>query len=175
MTEVSEPKFNAATFCLAYESGELSQEEIVTGFQHLIDSEVVWSLQGRYGRMAERLIRSGECTRPEPKAPVPGQPYNVGPYVDVTRDTIRTVAGRKFRLVLYRAYNAMGLVGYECNGVAVLQEDPPQVVCDELGLEASGWGGNSPKQVALFEQLVQCPDEEFREAVNTSRRARFTI
>ena len=46
-----------------YEAGELSEEESVDLFQHLIDSGIVWSLQGHYGRTAAALIASGVCTQ----------------------------------------------------------------------------------------------------------------
>lgn len=48
----------------AYESGTLSPEEIQELFQELINSGIVWALQGHYGRTASALIKSGECTLP---------------------------------------------------------------------------------------------------------------
>ena len=47
---------------IAYEQGELDDEEIVELFQDLIDSKLVWQLQGHYGRVASDLIDSGACT-----------------------------------------------------------------------------------------------------------------
>ncbi len=55
-------------FILDFESGELDETEIVEGFQHLIDSGIVWQLQGSYGRMAARLIDSGHCSPALPTA-----------------------------------------------------------------------------------------------------------
>ena len=49
-------------FIEAYEAGDLSDAEVVEGFQELIDLGVVWQLQGAYGRMAARLIAAGHCT-----------------------------------------------------------------------------------------------------------------
>lgn len=46
---------------LRYESGEMSDEEIIQFFQGLIDSGVVWKLQGNYGRMASYLINEEYC------------------------------------------------------------------------------------------------------------------
>ena len=54
-----------ATFIITYEQGDATDEEIVVGFQELIDTGLVWKLQGNYGRMATRLIDEGYCTRPQ--------------------------------------------------------------------------------------------------------------
>lgn len=52
-------------FIMAYEDGSLEEEEIVSGFQRMIDDGMVWSLQGSYGRMAQHLIDLGYCKRRE--------------------------------------------------------------------------------------------------------------
>jgi hypothetical protein len=44
---------------IAYESGELSDDETVELFQALVDSGLVWTLQGSYGRTAVALIEAG--------------------------------------------------------------------------------------------------------------------
>ena len=44
---------------IAYESGELSDEETVELFQDLVDSGLAWQLQGHYGRTAAALIEAG--------------------------------------------------------------------------------------------------------------------
>ena len=49
-------------FILAFESGEANNDEVIEGFQHLIDTGTVWSLQGSYGRTAQNLIERGLCT-----------------------------------------------------------------------------------------------------------------
>lgn len=46
---------------IRYESGEMSDDEIVTFFQGLIDSGMCWQLQGHYGRTAVSLIEAGLC------------------------------------------------------------------------------------------------------------------
>lgn len=46
---------------MAFESGELDFDETVELFQELIDSGLVWQLQGSYGRMANSLIENGYC------------------------------------------------------------------------------------------------------------------
>jgi hypothetical protein len=44
---------------LAFESGDLSNDEALELFQHLVDSGLAWQLQGSYGRTAQRLIDAG--------------------------------------------------------------------------------------------------------------------
>jgi hypothetical protein len=46
---------------LAFEEGDLSEAEVITLFQHLIDDGSAWSLQGSYGRTAKALIEAGLC------------------------------------------------------------------------------------------------------------------
>lgn len=47
---------------IAYESGEINAPEEIAFFQGLIDSGLVWQLQGHYGRRATELIEAGLCT-----------------------------------------------------------------------------------------------------------------
>lgn len=47
---------------IAYEGGEMTEEEMIEFFQGMIDSGVVWHLQGSYGRTAAYLIDCGYCT-----------------------------------------------------------------------------------------------------------------
>ena len=48
---------------IQYECGNLTESETIQLFQHLIDSGVVYFLQGHYGRRAEALIEAGVCKR----------------------------------------------------------------------------------------------------------------
>jgi len=62
--EATEVRFDALSFIMDFESGALeSEEELIAGFQGLIDSGMVWQLQGSYGRTAMQLIEAGLCTR----------------------------------------------------------------------------------------------------------------
>ena len=54
--------FDQLGFIMADEDGELDDEQLIEGFQHLIDNGLAWSLQGCYGREAKQLIEAGHCT-----------------------------------------------------------------------------------------------------------------
>ena len=43
-------------------SQDATEDEVVAAWQHLIDTGLVWQLQGFYGRMARELIEHGVCT-----------------------------------------------------------------------------------------------------------------
>tara|TARA_E500000305_G_scaffold93272_1_gene81693 strand:+ start:300 stop:473 length:174 start_codon:yes stop_codon:yes gene_type:complete len=38
------------------------EERIIEAWQYLIDTGLVWTLQGSFGRMAKSLIDAGVCT-----------------------------------------------------------------------------------------------------------------
>lgn len=47
---------------IAYEQGDLDDEQTVVLFQELVDSGIVWQLQGHYGRTAAAMIEAGLVT-----------------------------------------------------------------------------------------------------------------
>ena len=48
-------------FIIKYESGYItSKEELIEGFQRLVDTGLIWELQGMYQRRAIELISAGE-------------------------------------------------------------------------------------------------------------------
>ncbi len=49
---------------MAFEQGELANEEVYALFQFLLDSGMIHSLQGSYQRMAEELILAGKVEMP---------------------------------------------------------------------------------------------------------------
>lgn len=54
--------FDLVGFVMAYAEGGMDREQMVAGFQHLIDTGMIWHLQDGYGRAAVRLIATGQCT-----------------------------------------------------------------------------------------------------------------
>ncbi len=52
--------FDAIT--LIEDTPDVTEEQYIKAFQSLIDSGVVWQLQGWYGRTARGLIEGGFCT-----------------------------------------------------------------------------------------------------------------
>jgi hypothetical protein len=47
-----------------YENGDMKWSCVIEFFQEMIDTGMVWSLQGSYGRMAQSLIDDGYCVDP---------------------------------------------------------------------------------------------------------------
>lgn len=56
---------NQVDAIIAFEQGELDQEQTIELFQGLVDSGMAWKLQGSYGRTAKALIEAGYVTLPE--------------------------------------------------------------------------------------------------------------
>ena len=52
---------------MAFESGKLDEQQTIEFFQGLIDSGLVWQLQGSYGRTARNLIEAGLCISKRPE------------------------------------------------------------------------------------------------------------
>lgn len=46
-------------FIMAYEAGELDDDEVTEGFQMMLDNGMVWNLQGSYQRTAQALLDAG--------------------------------------------------------------------------------------------------------------------
>jgi len=50
---------NMVDYIIEFEDGELSTEDVLELFAHLIETGTCWNLQGTYGRTAEALIDKG--------------------------------------------------------------------------------------------------------------------
>lgn len=50
---------------IAYEEGQMTQDEEITLFQHLIDTGACWQLEGHYHRVGATLIEAGLIQPPE--------------------------------------------------------------------------------------------------------------
>jgi hypothetical protein len=57
-TMIAEGQFELA----GLDEEEITDEVVLEAWQLLIDTGVVWTLQGRFGRMAASLIEQGLCT-----------------------------------------------------------------------------------------------------------------
>lgn len=44
---------------IAYENGELNEEETLNLFEELVATGLAWTLQGAYGRTAQALLEAG--------------------------------------------------------------------------------------------------------------------
>lgn len=58
---ICKTEFDIPQFLIDFEAEGLSGNEVVEGFQHLINSGFCWELQGFYGRFAMDLIKAGYC------------------------------------------------------------------------------------------------------------------
>lgn len=58
------PGFDVVGNIMAFEDGELDEDEVIALFQHLVTTGMAWQLQGSYGRTAAALIEAGLVTAP---------------------------------------------------------------------------------------------------------------
>ncbi len=47
------------------EMGDCDEDTYIESMQHLIDTAIVWRLQGFFGRRAVEMIEAGVCTAPD--------------------------------------------------------------------------------------------------------------
>jgi hypothetical protein len=87
----SEKPFDEVAFIMQYEQGDLTDDQVVNGFQHLVDSGVVWQLQGHYGRTAHALINEGLVHLPQRGAGAGQEPI---PVIEIRQANVR--AGKSF-------------------------------------------------------------------------------
>ena len=99
---------------------------------------------------------------------------NIMPYMGVENEQMvqfKTSAGiRRFQVWTYQAYNVFGLIGCECNGIAVGDVDSRRILLDEEAKQDSGWFGASHKQLARFWEIARMTWEQFQEFANSHPR-----
>jgi hypothetical protein len=78
-------------------------------------------------------------------------------------------------VIAYQAYNARGLIGSEFNGVAVLNEDDKDVVCDCIAQCSSGYYGVSDGQLQVARDLTDLSWLEFRDFLNAHPQSRYQL
>jgi hypothetical protein len=98
--------------------------------------------------------------------------HQVGNYMH-QGDLFKRRAGKDVFIVGFAtAYNALGLIGSERNGIFVLNETKRDVVLDEHLRVDSGWCGPRPKHRHELKRLEDLPDEEFLAWIKIHPRAR---
>jgi hypothetical protein len=50
---------NQVNKIVAYEQGDMDEAETIEFFQELMDTGLIWSLQGHYGRTAQAMVDAG--------------------------------------------------------------------------------------------------------------------
>ena len=100
----------------------------------------------------------------------------LGPYVGVQGEYVKKFKnGRSFRIAIYGAYDAYGLIGSEKNGILILDENKMQVLCDEICIADSGWFGATAQQRCAYHQLKMMKWKSFQQFINEHKRSRYTI
>lgn len=54
---------NSLNIMISYENGDLSEQETIDFFLTILNSGIVWKLQGSYGRTAQAMIKEGLIER----------------------------------------------------------------------------------------------------------------
>lgn len=100
---------------------------------------------------------------------------SVGQYTMVDHDKTLKFGSRSFRVLVYGAYNAFGLIGTENNGIAVLDEDRMQVVLDGHCSQDTGAFGPSESQTAEWRRICAMEAEEFVQFCNSHPMSRDLV
>ena len=79
---------------------------------------------------------------------------------------------RTFIVGIANAYNAFGLIGSECNGIFVLDNDKKKVLLDEFHKTNNGWREPPAVVRAAFKEICEMSWPQFRSFVEGSPRFR---
>jgi hypothetical protein len=119
----------------------------------------------------------------EPYRPWPGEkqglgPVRVGQFTGVDFDEQLTLfvgegGYRTFRIITYQAYNAMGLIGSEMNGVAILDEERREVLAADIAKEPSGFYGVSKRQWEKAHEIMLMVWGELQVTIREAEKARL--
>ena len=100
----------------------------------------------------------------------------LGPYVGVQGKYVKKFKnGLSFRIAIYGAYDAYGLIGSEKNGILILDENKMQVLCDEICIADSGYFGATQTQRAMLFDIKMMKWKAFQNMINNHKRSRYTI
>ena len=88
---------------------------------------------------------------------------SIKPFTFVWKDAKRTFGKQTFHVIGYGAFDAMGLIGTEKNGIAICSVTDHCVVTYQLAAGRIGDCG-TPAQVAEFDRLMTCSEDEFKQA-----------
>jgi|CXWL01.1.fsa_nt_gi hypothetical protein len=100
---------------------------------------------------------------------------NYLPFMGVEYDQLVSFPSGNFRVITYQAYNAMGLIGSEHNGIAILNEDDRNVVLDQHKIVSTGYFGVNQDVVQEFKRICNLSKSAFISFVNNHPRARYEI
>lgn len=98
----------------------------------------------------------------------------VGQYMGVFVDKTRQILEGKItlRFVAYRAYNALGLIGSEFNGIAILDETNKSVLTDNLMKQPSGYSMPEKKIEEEIDRMISMSEDDLRDLILESDRYR---
>jgi hypothetical protein len=111
---MSAVKNDLADKIMAYEAGEMSDDEVIAFFQELVSTGLAWELQGDYGRTASMLVLQGHVKQKDKKeindSPAPAQTWTTeelqedfdvlgfqAPFVVVSRKSDGTLGSLEFQ------------------------------------------------------------------------------
>lgn len=100
---------------------------------------------------------------------------NIGPYMGISANSRIDFpeVELSFQVVVYGAFNAMGLIGSEGNGIAIFEITRGYVVLDEHCKTSSGWYGPTRTQLEEFNRIAGLEWEDFRAFVSGHKRSRW--